>query len=74
MKGKLLVVLLGLVFCLCTLSTLAIGDEEKANFDQLEDNIHKVMKKAQIPGLSISVIKDDSVIFSKGFGVCIAGK
>ena len=74
MRGKFSVVLLGLVFYLCTLSTLAIGNEEKTNFDQLEDYIHEVMTKAQIPGLSISVIKDDSVIFSKGFGMCRAGK
>jgi CubicO group peptidase (beta-lactamase class C family) len=48
--------------------------KQKANFEQLENYIQEVMNKSQIPGLCISIVRNDSVIFSKGFGVLIAGK
>ncbi len=35
----------------------------------LENNIPKIMKKAMIPGLSIAVIRDGSILWNKGFGV-----
>jgi len=38
------------------------------NFDALEQLIRQQMRKRNTPGLAISVIKDDQIIFSKGFG------
>ena len=42
-----------------------------AQYDQLENldaYIDKSMKEWQIPGLAIAIVKDDEVIFNKGFG------
>jgi CubicO group peptidase (beta-lactamase class C family) len=36
---------------------------------QLEENIPRLMEQAMIPGLSIAVIRDGELLWSKGFGV-----
>ena len=36
---------------------------------KLENEIPKIMEKAMIPGLSIAVIRDGSILWNKGFGV-----
>ena len=37
-------------------------------WEELEQKITSVMQKTKIPGLSIAIIKDQNVIYSKGFG------
>ncbi|MEE9510274.1 MAG: serine hydrolase domain-containing protein [Candidatus Bathyarchaeia archaeon] len=82
---KKLLMVIPLVILLCFAFSCKKGEEvaedpavdvekQRANFEQLEGYIQEVMRNSEIPGLSISIIMDDSVIFSKGFGVRMAGK
>jgi CubicO group peptidase (beta-lactamase class C family) len=51
---------------------LAPGQQLLAQSNPLENldaYIEKSMKEWQIPGLAIAIVKDDKVIFNKGFGV-----
>ncbi|UCE07251.1 MAG: class A beta-lactamase-related serine hydrolase [bacterium] len=43
--------------------------EKDTLVSQLESNIPKIMEKAMIPGLSIAVIRDGELLWTKGFGV-----
>ncbi len=38
------------------------------NKERLEKIIRKYMRKGKVPGLAISITKDDEIIYSKGFG------
>ena len=38
------------------------------NFETLDQTIRQQMRKRKTPGLALSIIKDDKVIYSKGFG------
>ena len=84
MQKSLMVIPLVILFCFafgCQQQSEEVTEEpvvdvekQKANFEQLEDYIPEVMRNSEIPGLSVSIIMDDSVIFSKGFGVRMVGK
>jgi CubicO group peptidase (beta-lactamase class C family) len=62
------------IFLIYTFLSLIIcpGNQIFAQYNQFE-NLHayieKSMKEWQIPGLAIAIVKDDKVIFNKGFGV-----
>ena len=51
------------IFCCCFLDAqdLLKGD--------LDDFINKVIEKNKLPGLSVAVVMEDSIIYAKGFGV-----
>jgi CubicO group peptidase (beta-lactamase class C family) len=38
-------------------------------FDELERFVAKALREWEVPGLALAVIKDDRVVFAKGFGV-----
>ena len=38
------------------------------NFEVLDKTIRRQMRKRKTPGLALSIIKDNKVIYSKGFG------
>ena len=40
----------------------------KENFSSLEKIIRKYMRKNKIPGLTVSILKEDSIVYSRGFG------
>lgn len=42
--------------------------------ENLDAYIPKAMEDWKIPGLAIAVVKDDDIVFSKGFGVCELGE
>ncbi|UCC39735.1 MAG: serine hydrolase [Candidatus Aminicenantes bacterium] len=48
---------------------LKTGVDKKALISELEEIIPQLMKKAEIPGLSIAVIIDGKIIWSRGFGI-----
>lgn len=37
--------------------------------DELDAFINKIMKENKLPGLSIAIVKNDSVVYAKGYGV-----
>ncbi len=41
---------------------------------QLDDYINEAMKDWEMPGFAVSIVKDDSVIFAKGYGLREYGK
>ena len=41
---------------------------QQIQLDSLDLQIHQVMKDFEIPGLSIGIVRNDSIIFSKGYG------
>ncbi|MFN0729016.1 serine hydrolase [Polaribacter gochangensis] len=41
---------------------------QKIELGYLEQQIHKLMKDFDVPGLSIGIVQNDAVLFSKGFG------
>jgi CubicO group peptidase (beta-lactamase class C family) len=41
---------------------------QQIQFDSLDLQIHQLVKDFDIPGLSIGIVRNDSIIFSKGYG------
>jgi len=58
-------VLTGLTCLLMCVNVVA----QKPSFQELDHYIVRAMHDAEIPGLSIAVVKDDAVVFAKGYGV-----
>jgi CubicO group peptidase (beta-lactamase class C family) len=50
---------------------MAHNDEMLKNLD---DYIQKAMQEWEIPGLAVATVKNDNIIYAKGFGVCELGK
>ncbi|WP_151737084.1 cyclic peptide export ABC transporter [Paenibacillus tengchongensis] len=46
-------------------SSVSLAEDEKT---KIEEYIHKQMKEAEIPGLSVVVVKADKTIYEQGFG------
>ncbi len=57
--------LLALFFILATANLFA----QKPDLQKLETYIQKCMTEWEIPGMAVGIIKNDSLIFAKGFGV-----
>ena len=65
-RGKLLALVCAIAFGLCfTGVTLAQSEP----FEGLNSYVLKAMKDWETPGLAIAIVKNDSVIFMKGYGV-----
>ena len=41
---------------------------QQIQLDSLDLQIHQIIKDFEIPGLSIGIVRNDSIIFSKGYG------
>ena len=56
-----LVSIIGLLFCSNSFA-------QEIQLDSLDLHIRQVINDFEIPGLSIGIVRNDSVIFSKGYG------
>ncbi|MGH8127751.1 MAG: serine hydrolase [Gammaproteobacteria bacterium] len=72
---------MSLLVCCCASSVLAQSITEANKVSQsaaalkgLDSYVHKVMKRWQVPGLAIAVVKDGKVVLVKGYGVRELGK
>ena len=65
MQRKTLLVITGLTSLLMCVTVAA----QQPSFQELDQYIVRAMHDAEIPGLSIAVVKDDAVVFAKGYGV-----
>ena len=65
MQRKTLLVITGLSSLLMCVTVAA----QQLSFQELDQYIVRGMHDAEIPGLSIAVVKDDAVVFAKGYGV-----
>ncbi|HET9984389.1 MAG TPA: serine hydrolase [Longimicrobiales bacterium] len=63
---------------LAVLAVLAASGASKASaqapLEQIDAYIPGAMAAFQVPGLAIAIVKDDSVVFAKGYGVREVGK
>ena len=57
-----------------TLFTFIHGMPQESIPEGLEQRIEQIRKDWDIPGMSVAIIKDDKVIYAKGFGVRELGK
>ena len=64
--------LFSLILILFISSVLAFGQD--APLSGLDDYVNKAIKDWDVPGVSIAIVKDDKVIFVKGYGVREIGK
>ena len=74
MKSCLLRAAFYLLFCLLTIPTVAARTIEfettkVAQADEVDDYIKAEMKKRQIPGLALAVVKNGKLIKAKGYGL-----
>lgn len=72
-KTSILVSILLLIFCMYSLAQqappLKTDVEKETLIGHLKKVIPELMKKADIPGLSIAVIQDGKIIWTEGFGI-----
>jgi len=47
---------------------------QNIQLDSLDLFVHKLMKDFEVTGLSIGIVQNDSIIYSKGFGTREIGK
>jgi CubicO group peptidase (beta-lactamase class C family) len=62
MKNKLF------LFSIIGLFNFASLFAQSIQLDALDSQIHQLIKDFEIPGLSIGIVRNDSVLFSKGYG------
>ena len=71
---------LRLVFNLAILSLLfSVGSvqivlAQQAPFQAFDDYVNKAMKDWEVPGMAIAVVKDDKIVYAKGYGIRELGK
>ena len=51
------------------LSLNAALESESPVFKQFEEYAQKAMEDWKVPGMAIAIVKEDKVVFAKGFGV-----
>jgi len=72
MQNNLLKTVLGFWVLSIVLIQPVVG--QPADFPDINDYIIDNMEYFRVPGLSLAVVKDDKVVFIKGYGVCEVGK
>ena len=65
MRTQILLTIVAFFFCSCS------SNNQKISFQELDLDpiIYKTMQENKLPGLAIAIVKDDSVILAKGYGV-----
>jgi len=61
-----------LLISIILMTTLSYAQSDRLG--NLDAYVQKAMKDWQVPGLAISIVKDDSLIFARGYGVREIGK
>lgn len=57
------------------LSALAVtAAAQNAQLQSLDEYVQRAMKDHNVPGVAIAIVKDDKVVYAKGFGVREVGK
>lgn len=65
MRNKYIIPLVLSLLCLSSF----ISNSQVLNFSELDKYINKSIEEWKLPGLAIAIVKDDSVVYIKGFGV-----
>ena len=61
-----------ILIALCGVDTLRA--QNTPPFEGFDDYVNRSMKEWEIPGMAIAIVKDDKVVFAKGYGVRDIGK
>jgi CubicO group peptidase (beta-lactamase class C family) len=64
-------VILTIVFFL---SVIISASSQNVDFEKLDSYFEKAAKDWEIPGMSVGIVKDGKIVFSKGYGVLEVGK
>lgn len=72
MKLRLLVNLIALAILFSAGSRIVSA--QNAPFPGFDDYINKAMKDWEVPGMSIAIVKDDKIVYVKGYGLRELGK
>jgi CubicO group peptidase (beta-lactamase class C family) len=62
------------IFVLAALIPSAATAQSRDTFAGLDQYIESAMKDWKIPGVAVGIVRNDSVVFAKGFGVRAVGK
>lgn len=62
------------VLLLILLISSVFNHAQDAPFKGLDDYVNKALKDWEVPGVAIAVVKDDKIVFAKGYGVRELGK
>jgi CubicO group peptidase (beta-lactamase class C family) len=58
------------IYCLLVaLSSSGIARAQEAPLQGFDDYVNKALKDWEVPGVAIAIIKNDSVLYAKGYGV-----
>ncbi len=66
-----------LLFTIILIALCGVGPlsaQNAAPFEGFDDYVNRSMKEWEIPGMAIAIVKDDKVVFAKGYGVRDIGK
>src|SRR5438552_14388423 len=56
-------------FCLLALCSLLLLTTQRSHADEIDDIVRTAMQRRNIPGVSLAVVRDGTVIKSSGYGV-----
>ncbi|MDR2586020.1 MAG: serine hydrolase [Prevotellaceae bacterium] len=56
------------LFTILSLSLVAQTVNQEEVLKNIESYTHQIIKEWQIPGMALSIVKDDQIIYAKGFG------
>ncbi len=62
-------IILSMLLSVVTMSILA-----QAPFQGFDDYVNSAMKEWEVPGMSLAIVKDDKVVYAKGYGLRELGK
>ncbi len=62
------------VLILMLLISSLFAHAQDAPLQGFDDYVNKAIKDWDVPGVAIAVIKDDKIVFAKGYGVRAIGK
>lgn len=63
-----------IIFLLCGAIQTAIADGDRVLADKIEKDIYQLMDTYRVSGLAVSIVRDQEVILSRGFGIASEGK
>lgn len=64
-----------IIILLCgTIQAAIAADDGRALADEIEKDIYQLMESYRVSGLAVSIVRDQEVILSRGFGIASEGK
>ena len=58
-----------IILFLLTLSLVGSAYAQQTPLNGIDEYIEKTMREWEVPGMAVAIVKDDKIVFSKGYGV-----